>query len=244
MVVGVRYNRAERLVFHRVGKHGCHVARGRVEIALPAIEVQAMGVGEDRVVHAQLRRLGVHGVDKSLVGVIALRVDERSHRRCDRHGGVIARRHHKALERLGEGELVALFKVGGRLANGGRTLVYRYGVIRLGIFKRDDGRHDLGERGDLYLRVGIALKIGCSVLANNNRCSGNNIGLVFRRARLLSIGCAADDIRVADVRIGRWRRQRSRKRKGCGGGKGANEELTGAMRRLAVLEHGFHLKRM
>ena len=109
-IIGGRGKCTEVVIAHGVGEHGCDIARRGVHVALPAVEIKAMGVGE-LAVHAQFLGLFVHGIDKDTIGVVGRRVDNRADRARNRHAGVIARGDEKCPQCRLECHGVALFEV-------------------------------------------------------------------------------------------------------------------------------------
>ena len=115
-----------------------------------AVRVEAVGVLEVGVVHAQLLGLVVHLRDEgllgatyalgNLVGSVVCRVDEHDAHKVVERGGTArgVARYHGVLRELG----------GAQGADG---------VKRRAALERDHGRHDLRDRGHVYLSVWVLL---------------------------------------------------------------------------------------
>ena len=93
-------------------------------------------------------------------------------------------------------------QVGGRLAYRGRCVIDGYRGGEVGVFERNDGGHDLGDRGDLGLRVGIAFKINGSVWVHDDCLCGFDIGKLGVGEPALFRRDSADDVRHARFRSG------------------------------------------
>ena len=194
---------AEVLVLHGGGEDLGYVARGGVQVARPSVKIQAVGILEHGVRAAQLLCLLVHGLDEHGIRVVAGGVDLCAGGGGDRRGGVVAAHDHEPGERVFHGERVAFQKAQAGLADGGCGVVNGDGIGKIAVLERNEGGHDLGDRGDFDGIVGIALKIGRSVPPQDHSVRRGDVGQLALVDAPLARRGAHDDVARADLGVGR-----------------------------------------
>ena len=201
-------------------------------IARPLAVVEAVGVAVHRVDAAELGSLGVHRVAERGDGVTSspVRVDQRlAYVFGDRHRRVVARRDEERVERVLEREHVALLKAGARLAHfrcrgaDDHMIGKRHEPLVDGV-ERDHAGHDLGDRGDLRGRRGVALEVHGAVLVHHAGVERVDAGALRDGQPACLDGLPLDDVGAPDLGRGdRGKHEACRER----GRYGAQEQAQG-----------------
>lgn len=212
-------NSAEVFVFHGGCEHRGYVARGRVQIARPTVEIEAMGVLKNRIRAAQLLCLLVHGLNERGIGVGGRRVDLGSSGDGDCRCRIVAAHDHEARKCVLHGEDVSLQKAQARFAHRCRGVVDRDDIGKLAVLKRHEGGHDLGDRGDLDGLVRIALIVGQTVLAQHHGMWRGDVGQFALHDAAVRRRGPQDDVTCANFSMG-WCGEAGEKGEGCGEGCG------------------------
>ena len=141
---GARYA-GEVLVPHAVGGKFGHVARRGV---VPLL-VEAVGVFEAGLGHAELGRLGVHQLRKLLHAVRDMQ--------RERRGGVVAGDQQQAVEQVLDCVALSRLEVHRGALDARATAVDLHEVVELAVLEHDDGSHYLRRAGDEHVLVGVLL---------------------------------------------------------------------------------------
>ena len=129
-----------------------------MHIARILVEVEPMGVREQRVRASKCCRLSVHRGDERGLRT-ALTAELRAHGVRDGDSRIVARRGEKRLDGVLHRKNVALLERCRGLADRGCLGAYHHLIGELGVLQGNDRRHNLGYRSDMRLLVWVALEV-------------------------------------------------------------------------------------